>query len=139
MPGFEPQTDIHTLIIPGDGPLMAAPLGQSEQTLLAVPLGVNAQYDLVSISWRAHVLPVDGSNDVHVDIEYIAPGVAAVNLVVAYDLEDDTTVLVVNEVFRGSQIMDVGDVINVEYDVTTPDTASSGAAWIVEYRVLRHS
>lgn len=136
----EPQTDVGIFVVPCDAALEQAPT-ITELCLLACPDGVNFRLELLSVGFRANTLPVDGTNDVHCDVEFIDDSAAdaVTNLVSAYDLEDDTTVLIYNEVYRGHQILDPGDVINVEFDVTTPDTAAEGAAFIVEYRVLKRS
>lgn len=140
IPGFEPQTDIHFIVVPCDAALEQTPT-VTELCLLVCPDDANIQLELLGIGWRANTLPADSSNDVHVDIEFIddSDSDSVTTIVTAYDLEDDTTVLINNQVFRNSQILDAGDVINAEFDVTTPDTASEGAAFVVEYRVLRHS
>lgn len=140
MPGFEPQTKVRLAVVPCDAALEQTPTA-TELTLLAVPDGVNFRLELLSVNFTAVVLPVDGTNDVHCDLEWIddSDGDAVANLLAAFDLEDDTTARINTEVWRGSQVLDPGDAVNVEFDVTTPDTASEGAAFIVEYRVLRRS
>jgi len=140
MPGFEPQTDVHLIVVPCDAAMETTPT-ITELCLLACPDNANFQLELLSVSFRANTLPVDGSNDVHVDIEFIddSDSDSVTDLEENYDLEDDTTVLILNEVYRGSQVLDPGDVINAEFTVTTPDTASEGAAFIVEYRILKRS
>ncbi len=138
---FEPQTDVQLCVIPIDDALETTPT-VVEAGLLACPDNANMQIELLGVSFRANTLPVDGSNDVHVDIEFIddSDSDSVTDLVTNYDmLAAGSTVLIANEVFRGSQIMDAGDVINAEFTVTTPDTASEGACLVVEYRVLRHS
>ena len=136
----EPQSDVHILIVPCDAALEQTPT-ITQLCLLAVPDGANFQLEILSVSFTAVTLPVDGTNDVHVDIEWVDDSAADVvaNLVAAFDMEDDTTALVVTEAWRGSQVLDPGDVVNAEFDVTTPDTASEGAAFIVEYRIRKRS
>ena len=78
------------------------------------------------------------------DLEWIDDSAsdAVANLEAAYNmLAAGSTVLVYNEVWRGSQILDPGDVVNAEFtgNVSTPATPSEGAALIVEYRVLQRS
>ncbi len=139
MAGFEPQTDIRILVIPIDAALEQTPT-VVEVCLLACPDGVNMQMELLSVSFRCNTLPVDNS-DVHVDIEFIDDSAAdaASDLKENYDLEA-ATVLVSNTVYRGSQILDPGDVINAEFTTDgAVGTASEGAALIVEYRIKRHS
>ena len=141
MPGFEPQTAVGLAIIPTDAALETTPTAV-EVGLLACPDGVNCQIELLSVGFRANTIPVDsaGTGTILVDIEFIDDTDDSVTAIVsAYDVEA-ATALVYNEVFRGSQIMDAGDVINAQISSDgTHNTASEGAAWIVEYRVLRHS
>ncbi len=139
--GSEPQTDVHILIIPIDAALETSPTA-TETCLLACPSGNNMQMEILSVGFRANTLPVDAGDPVTLDVEFIDDSNSDVvaNLVAAYDmLAANATVLVYNEVWRGSQILDAGDVVNAEFSVATPGTASEGAALIIEYRVLRHS
>lgn len=141
MPGFVPQTDVNIIVVPIDAALETTPTA-TEACLLAVPDGVNFQIELLSVGYRANTLPVDAGDAVTFDLEWVDDSAADVvaNLVAAYDmLAANATVLVYNEVFRGSQILDAGDVVNAEFTVATPTTASEGAALIVEYRILRRS
>lgn len=140
MTKWAPQKAVQVLVIPCDAALEQTPTA-TELCLLGCPDEAGFQLELLYIGFRANTLPVDGSNDVHVDIEHIddSDGDSVSNLVAAYDLEDDTTVLIMNTVFSGSQILDPGDVINAEFDVTTPDTASEGAAFVVAFQVTEHS
>lgn len=141
MPGFVPQTDVQILVVPIDAALETTPT-VTEATLLAIPDGVNLQVELLSVGFRANTLPVDGDDPVTVDIEWIDDSAADVvaNLAAAYNmLAAGSTVLVYNTIWRGSQILEAGDAVNAEFTVTTPTTASEGAALIVEYRILRHS
>lgn len=138
--GFEPQTAVSLAIVPVDRALSATPVTQVAACLLACPDNVNLQLELLSVSFRANTLPGD-SSDVDVDIEFIddSDSDSVTDLETDYDLKT-ATVLINNEVWRGSQILDPGDVINAEFttdgDLTTP---SQGAAFIVEYRVLTRS
>ena len=137
---WAPQKSVQLTVVPCDAAMETTPT-ISELCLLGCPDNAGFQLELLSVSFRANTLPVDGTNDVHMDLEFIddSDSDGVTTLVTAYDLEDDTTVLIMNEVYRGSQIMDPGDVINVEFDVTDPDTASEGAAFVVEFQVLEHS
>ncbi len=139
MPGFEPQTDVQVIVIPIDSALETTPT-TIEACLLACPDGVNMQLELLSVSFRANTLPADGG-DVDVDIEFIDDSAsdAVTQLEENFSLKG-ATVLINNEVWRGSQILDPGDVINAEFTTDgTVDTASEGAALVVEFRVLRRS
>ncbi len=139
--GFEPQSNVHLSVIPIDAHLEQTPT-QVECCLLICPDNAGFQLELVSITYRADTLPIDASNNVNVDIEFIddSDSDTATNVVAAFELDGSgLTAVVGNELWRGSQILDAGDVINAEFDVSTPDTASEGAAFVVEYRVLRRS
>ncbi|KKN84461.1 hypothetical protein LCGC14_0289230 [marine sediment metagenome] len=136
---FEPQTAVRFCTIPIDAALEQGPT-VTEATLLACPTGENMQLELLAVGFRANTLPIDGSNDVDVDLEFIddSDSDSVTDFITDYDLTGGT-VLVYNSIWRGSKILDAGDAINAEFTVTTPDTASEGAALIVEYRVLRRS
>lgn len=139
MPGFEPQTDVQLVVVPIDAALETTPTA-TEATLLAVPDGVNFQVELLSVGFRTNTLPVDAVDAATVDIEWVDDSAAdaVADLQATYNMLT-ATVLVYNQIWRGSQILDAGDAVNAEFTVTTPTTASEGAALIVEYRILRHS
>lgn len=139
--GFEPQTNARILSIPITFCLEQGPL-MNQMALLVVPDGSNSRYELLSVGFVAETLPID-TDPVTFDLEYIDDSNASdvATLRAAYDMET-ATVRVYNTVWRGSQIMEAGDVINAEFDTgltSTPDTAADGAALIVEYRVLQRS
>ena len=136
---FEPQTAVQILVVPGDAALETTPT-ILEACLLACPTGANMQMEILSVGYRANTNVVDAGTTT-VDIEFIddSNSDAVSNLGVAFDLTG-ATVLVYNEVWRGSQILDAGDVVNAEFTTDgSLSTASEGAAFIVEYRVRRHS
>ncbi len=154
MAGFDPNTNVIIATIGINEIVYTSPnAAANEATLLACPDGANWQLELLSVNYRAHVAPVDASNNVNVDIEFVddsnsdtvtdlrGSGATGKDIEYAttFALDDDGTVLINTQVWRGSQILDPGDVINAEFDVATPDTAAQGAALVVEYRVLRHS
>ena len=141
---FEPQTDVHVIVVPIDFCLEQSPL-MNEVTLLSVPDGANFRLEMLSVGFRANTLPADAGNVVTFDLEWIddSDSSAVAALEAAYNmLAANATVLVYNQVWRDSQILDSGDAVNVSFAgglVSTPDTASEGAALIVEYRVLQRS
>lgn len=142
MPGFEPQTDVRFLLVNIDAILVTAPnAAANEVTLLICPDGANFRLELLGVTYSAVVLPIDGSNNVNLDIEYVddSDSDTVVDLVATFTLDDNRTARVANEVYRGSQILEPGDTISAEFDVTDPDTAAQGAVLQVEYRVLRRS
>lgn len=140
--GGEPQTDVCIAVVDFDEVVAQAPnAAANEKCLLAVPDGANFQLEVLAVSYRANQLPVDASNNINVDIEWFDDSAsdASTDLRATYTLDDDRTALIMNFLWRGSQILDPGDVLNAEFDVTTPDTAGQGCAFIIEYRVQRHS
>ncbi len=137
--GFEPQTDVHIIVVPVDAHLNAT-VTEVEATLLAVPDGANFQLELLSVNFRCNTLPADGSA-VTVDIEWVddSNGDAVATLEATYDLTG-ATVLVNNQVWRGSQILDPGDAVNAAFTTDAAlSTPAEGAALVVEYRVRKHS
>lgn len=139
MPGFEPQTDVGFVTIGIDAAMETTPT-ITESGLLICPNGM--QIELLAVHFRANTLPVDAGNVVRFDLEFIdnSDGDSVTVLKAAYDmLAAGSTVLIGNEVWAGSQVMDDGDVINVEFDTTTPTTASEGACLQAMYRVLKRS
>jgi hypothetical protein len=139
MPGFEPQTDVHYLVIPCDGALETTPTVK-ECCLLACPDGFNCQLELKSVGCVAHTIPVDASNAATVDIEWCddSESDAAADLKATFNLLA-ITAKVYNTIWQGSQVLDPGDTANAEFTTTTPDTAAEGFAFIVGYKVLKHS
>ncbi len=138
----EPQTDVCLVVVPITDVLVQAPDDSSnEQTIFGVPDGANFQIELLSVSYVAQVLPVDAGANINFDLEWVDDSAsdAVANILATFTLDDSRTAVIVNPVWRGSQILDPGDTVNLEFDVTTPTTGAQGAAVIVEYRVLRHS
>lgn len=137
--GFEPQTAVQLVVIPIDAALETTPT-ESEIALLACPDNVGMKLELLAVGVVAETIPVDSSHAATVDIEWCDDSAAdaVADLKTGFDLLT-ITAKVYNEVYRGSQILDPGDAVNAEFTVTTPDTASEGAALIVEYRVLGRS
>ena len=137
--GFTPQEDVQIAIIPIDGHLESSPT-ETEACLLACPTGANMQMELLSVGYRANTNVVDAGTTT-VDIEFIDDSDSDVvsTLQAAYDLTG-ATVLVYNEVWRGIQVLDAGDVVNAEFTTDgTLSTPAQGAAFIIEFRVSRHS
>ena len=140
MPGFEPQTDVNIITVTVPEVLVfTTPVG-TDLALFAVPDNANIQIELLSVGVTHNVLIVDGGNVFTLDLEWVddSNSDTVANLVAAFDMLT-TTNLVYNEIFRGSQILDAGDKVNAEFTSSTPTTAGEGYAFIVEYRVLRHS
>jgi hypothetical protein len=136
----EQQTAVEVLVIPCDGAFATTPT-LKEVCLLAVPDGVNYQLALLSVSIVAQTIPIDGDNALTIDIEWCDDSAsdAVADLKSTFDALTGITALVNNQIWRGVQILDPGDTVNAEFTSTTPTTASKGAAFIVEYRVLQRS
>lgn len=138
----EPQTDVCLVTVPITDVLVTSPdAASNEATVLSVPDGANFQLELLSVTYVANILPVDGAANINFDLEFVDDSAsdAVTALVSAFTMDDNRTAVIGNLVWRGSQIMDAGDVINLQFDVATPTTAAQGAAVVLEYRVLRHS
>lgn len=140
MPGSEPQTDVHIAVIPCDGAFATTPT-LKEVCLLACPDGANYQLEFKGVSITAVIIPVDASQALTIDIEWVDDSEtdAVADLKTTFNALTGITARVNNEIWRGSQVLDPGDTVNAEFTSTTPDTASTGAAFIVEYKVLKHS
>lgn len=129
------------------GPFTVVATGTDYNYLLfGCPKNAGFQIEVLSVSVTAVTAPVSSNGDVTLDIEWfddsdsddqdeIEDGDA-----VAYDMEA-MTVNVVNEVWRGSQILDPGDTINAE--ITDSGSGATSAAvgliFLVEYRILERS
>ncbi len=144
MPGNTPQTDVQVIVTPIDKFLIGTPLttttGSIDTCLLACPDQQGYQLELLSVSYVAHTLPADGSA-VNVDIEFIddSNGDAVADLLENFDLTSGTA-RVLLQIWRGSQILDPGDVINAEFTTDGGlSTAAQGASLITEFRVLKRS
>ena len=139
----EPQTDVCLVTVPITDVLVTSPGPLLEATVFAVPDGANFQIELLSVTYVANTLPVDGAN-LNFDLEYVddSNSDAVADILATFTMDDNRTAVIGNLVWRGSQIMEAGDVINLEYDTDqdgTITTAAQGAAVVLEYRVLRHS
>ena len=134
-----PQTNVGINVVPAEAMFETSPT-IAELTLLACPDGAGYQLELVGLGVVFHTVPVDGTDAVTADIEFVddSDSDSVTNLKAAFDFEG-LTARVYNEIWRGSQILDPGDTINVEATITTPDTAGAGAAFIVEYKVKDRS
>lgn len=140
--GFEPQTDVRLAIIPADGAFFTAPVIDNIG-MLGVPDGANFQLELLSIGVIAVTIPTDTSNPITLTINWCddsaADAVAALNAAATSFNMLTITALVYNQICRGSWILDPGDSVNGVVTATTPDADAAGVAFIVEYRVLKHS
>ena len=144
MPGNTPQTDVQVIVTPIDKFLIGTPLtattGSLEACLLGCPLQQGYELELLSVSYVAWILPAD-AGAVTVTIEFIddSDSDSVTALFTTFDLTSGTA-QVVTEIWRGSQILDPGDVINALFatdgGLTTP---AQGASLITEFRVNKRS
>lgn len=130
------QTNIIYVPVPAEAMFETSPT-IAELTLMACVDNEGVKLALRSVGVVFHTVPVDGSNNVKGDLEFVddSDGDSVTNLKAAFDFTT-CTARVYNEIWRGRQIMDPGDTINMEADITTPDTAGAGACFIVGYEVL---
>lgn len=141
--GFEPQTNVCLATVPITDVLVTSPGPLLEATIFGIPRGANLQVELLSVTYVAETLPVDGANlqfDLEVTDDSNSQAVTA--LASAFTMDDNRTAQIGNQVWRGSRIMEAGDTLNLQYDTDqggTITTAGQGVSVVVEYRVLRHS
>ena len=135
------QQTVKLNIVACDGHLEGTPT-EVELCLLVCPEGSDTQLELLSVGFRANTLPDDADGTILIDLEWIDDSINDDITVLesAFSLENLTN-LVNNEVWRGHQLMDSGDAINVVFSVSTApiSTPGQGCAFVVEYRVVRHS
>jgi hypothetical protein len=139
----EPQTDVCLAVVPITDVLVTSPGPLTEATVFAIPDGANFRIELLSVTYVANVLPVDGAN-LNFDLEYVddSDSDTPADLLATFTMDDNREALIGNLVWRGSQIMEAGDVINLQYDTDESgaiSTAGQGVAVVLEYKVLRHS
>lgn len=114
--------------------------------LFSCPDNAGFQIEVLSVSVTAAVAPIITTGTATLDIEHVndsdgsdTKGEIGGGDAVAYDLEG-LTINVVNEVWRGSQVLDPGDSINAECVTgTTVATAAVGLIFLVEYKILERS
>lgn len=141
MPGDEPQTDVQIVPVMLGDPITANTV--TDRVVLTCPDNEGAQLEFKSLSFACTTVPADADGVVTADIEFVDDSAAdaKANLnASAVDLES-LTAIVNNEAWRGSQLMDPGDAINIEFtnDSAAIDTAVVGLVAILEFRVLKRS
>ena len=129
------------------GPFTVVATGTDYDYLLfGCPDNAGFQIEVLSVSCMAVTVPISSDGDVTLDIEWIDDSDSqSVDEIedgdaVAYDMEA-MTANVVNEVWRGSQVLDPGDGINAE--ITDSGSGATSAAvgliFLVEYKILERS
>ncbi len=113
--------------------------------LFGCPDNAGYRIEVLSVSVVASVAPIITTGTATLDLEHVddSDGDAKSDIgggsATAYDLEA-LVVNVVNEVWRGSQILDPGDIINAECVTgTTVATPAVGLMFLVEYKILDRS
>jgi len=138
--GFEPQTAVCIAPVHLDNPIVANSV--RDRVIFSVPDGVNFRVEVLSVGFSVVTVPVDADGTILCDIEWVddSAGDAKANLKAGVDLEA-LTVDVYNAGWLGSQILDPGDSINLEFTNNSAaiDTAALGLIAFVEYRVLQRS
>lgn len=104
----------------------------------------NEQLELVSLDVVARVIPIDASDAITFDVNFVDDSNSDTETALVDDFSFKSTnatlvAKVVRNIWTGSQILDPGDAINCVFTSTSPDTAGEGTALIASYRVLRHS
>ncbi len=125
------------LVIPAEPAFESSPTW-AEVPLLACPDGAGYQLELLSVSFFCHTLPADAGGVVG-DLEWVDDSNAdtVADLLAAYDFTA-ATARVNNQIWRGSQVLDPGDTVNMEMATDgTLTTPGQGCAFLVEYRVLQ--
>lgn len=140
MAGNDPNViGAFSYVVPCDAALETTPTAV-ELVLAVCPDDLGYQMVLEYVGFRANTLPVDAGVNVEVDIEFIddSDSDTVTTLKADYNMQT-ATALINNTVWQGSQVMDPGDVINAEFDVATPTTASEGAGFVVAGRIIKKS
>lgn len=136
MPEGVVGSPIQLIVVPAEAAFETSPT-VVEVPLLACPDNANYQIELLAVSVMFHTLPADGSNVLTGDLEWVddSDSDTVADLKAGFDFLSGLTARVNNEIWRGKQILDPGDTVNMEMASTTPDTAGQGAAFIVEFRI----
>ena len=115
--------------------------------LFGCPDNAGYRIEVLSVSAICSVAPVITTGTVTLDLEHVDDSDSDAKTEIgtpagsatAYDLEG-ITVNVVNELWRGSEILDPGDIINLEAVTgTTVATAAVGLTFLVEFKILDRS
>src|SRR3990172_760168 len=99
-----------------DSALLATPV-HKQFTLLACGQYGNEQLELVSLDYTARVLPIDGTNVITMDVNFVDDSAADAETALVNDFDLETggggVAKVARNIWQGSQILDPGDVVNV--------------------------
>lgn len=138
-PGGDPNmlgTFVNT--VPIDAAFASTP-STPEIGLLIVPDDMGMQVAVQYVGFAANTLPVDAGGVV-ADLEWFDDSAsdASTNLVAAYNFAvANNTVVVGNKMWQGWQILDPGDVLNLEFATDgTISTPSRGATVVVIGKIL---
>lgn len=136
----EPQTDVIIVPVALEDPVTANTT--TDRHIFGCPDGVGYQIELLGVSFSVVTVPADADGTVLCDIEWVDDSAAdaKADLVAGVDLEG-LTANVMNDGWRGSQLLDPGDTVNLEFTSNSAaiDTAAVGLVAHVEYRVRKRS
>lgn len=135
--------EIKKAIVNIDSALLATPV-HKQFCLLAASPNENEQIEVLAIDYVARTIVIDGTDPVTLVVNAVDDSAADAEtaIVSALDIKSTNTALVAKvarNIFRGSTILDPGDVLNAVITSTTPDTAGQGTALVVSYRTTKHS
>jgi hypothetical protein len=130
-------SDVKFVTVPCDAGFETTPT-VVEVGLLCVPDNAGYQIEVLGVSAFCVVVPIDAGDAATGDLEWVddSESDAVANLAAAFNFLG-MTARVTNQIWRGSQILDPGDTLNMELTVVTPTTASEGMAIQVEYKILQ--
>ena len=137
---------IQFLIVPLDNEyLKAVPVpDDGSQIIFGCPSVPNCRVEVLSISWCAVTLPIDGADPVTQNLVFHdASADADTTLLTGAagalgDLLAAAGIAVANEfvtIWHGVRSLDPGDTIRADLTIVTPTTAGEGGAWLIAYRI----
>lgn len=140
MPADEPQTQVTITPVPLENPVTANTT--TDRHIFGCPDGVGYEIEVLGVSFSVVTVPADADGTVLCDIEFVDDSAADAksDLIAGVDLES-LTANVMNDGWRGSQVLDPGDTINLEFTSNSAaiDTAAVGLVAYVEHRVRKRS
>ena len=128
--GAKAGSPVLLTVVPWGGNVGGTDL-DAEVTLFAVPNYAAHSVVILSVTYCNHTV----ATTLTCDLEWVddSDGDAVASLISAVNLVG--TARVSQTIWRGYQVLDAGDSLNIAATVTT--TASlAGASWVVEYRIV---
>lgn len=126
-------------VVPAEAAFETSPT-IAELTLAACPDDLGVQLALEYVGVVFHTVPIDGTDPVTGDLEWVDDSTSdtVADLKAGFDFEG-LTARVMNTVWLGWQVLDPGDSVNMEFTITSPDTAGQGASFTVMGKILKKS